>query len=409
MKFLSLLILTLAVISGLLSSPLAAASGESGHGHTEQQRGPQGGTLLTEGDFAVEISIFESGIAPEMRVYAYHNNALIPPDKVRLSVTLHRLGNVTDTLTFTSEGDYLVSNETVAEPHSYEVSVKAEAGKYQGAWHYQSFEGRTRLSDRVIEESGIMVEKAGPKTLSFTERLFGVIAPVNDRLAHIRAVYPGNVSDVQVNIGDTVSKGQTLAVITNAASGTDYKLISPISGEVTQRLVNAGELASEQMLFEIVDLSKVWVELSAFPENIEKLRVGQQAQVFDLHQHQRISGEVVYIAPIMSGGHIARARVLISNPNGHWRPGMHVQADVMVGQKTVQLAVKKDALQTFRDMPVVFARFGNTFEVRMPELGDTDGNYIEVKSGLAPGTPYVVGNSYVLKADILKDGASHDH
>jgi membrane fusion protein, heavy metal efflux system len=409
MKFLPFLFLIMAVSPGLLNPCLANAAEEGGHAHAEEQKGPQGGKLLTEGDFALEITIFESGVAPEMRVYTYQNNVLMPPDKVHLQVTLHRLGNVTDILTFTPEQNYLVSNEKVTEPHSYEVSVQAEAGKYKGEWHYQNFEGRSTLPERVIENAGIVVEKASPQTLEFTERLFGVVAPVNDRIAHVRATYPGNVAEVRVNLGDVVRKGQTLAVITNATSGTDYELVSPVSGEVTQRLINAGELASEQMLFEIIDLSKVWVELSAFPQNIEKLRVGQQTEVFDLHQHQRVSGEIIYIAPVMTGGHIARARVLVSNTHGHWRPGMHVQADVVVGQKAVQLAVKRDALQTFRDMPVVFARFGNTFEVRMPELGESDGSYIEVKGGLAPGTPYVVSNSYLLKADILKDGASHDH
>ncbi|GGD65675.1 efflux RND transporter periplasmic adaptor subunit [Lacimicrobium alkaliphilum] len=409
MKYLPLLIFIMTMCFGLSELPRAFASGGDQHDHTEQQQGPEGGKLLTAGDFAVEISIFESGIAPEMRVYTYQNNRIVQPDKVRLQVTLHRLGNVTDTLTFSPEGNYLVSNETVAEPHSYKVSVKAQTGKQQGAWDYESVEGRTTLTDRVIRKAGITVDKAGPQTLNFTERLFGVVAPVNKRIAHVSATYAGIVTDVRVNIGEAVNKGQTLAVVKSAASGTEYDLVSPISGEVTQRLVNTGEMAAEQMLFEIIDLSKVWVELSAFPQNIDKLKVGQQAEIFDLHQHQRVKGQVTYIAPIMTGGHIARARVLVSNTHGHWRPGMHVQADVKVGQKAVPLAVKTDALKTFRNMPVVFARFGNTFEVRMPQLGDTDGNYTEVKSGLAPGTFYVSGNSYLLKADILKHGASHQH
>ena len=60
-------------------------------------------------------------------------------------------------------------------------------------------------------------------------------------------------------------------------------------------------------------------------------------------------------------------------------------------------------------MPVVFARYDNIFEVRMLEMGETDGEYIEVLGGLKPGTDYVTDNSFLLKADVLKDGASHDH
>jgi cobalt-zinc-cadmium efflux system membrane fusion protein len=60
-------------------------------------------------------------------------------------------------------------------------------------------------------------------------------------------------------------------------------------------------------------------------------------------------------------------------------------------------------------MPVVFARYGNTFEARMVELGATTDEYSEVLDGLKPGTEYVTTNSFIIKADVLKDGASHDH
>ncbi|WP_278355050.1 MULTISPECIES: efflux RND transporter periplasmic adaptor subunit [Idiomarina] len=391
-----------------MSPSFAAAQDDHQHDETERT-GPNGGKLLTNGDFSVEITIYESGMPPEMRVYAYYDNERIDPSNVDLEVTLHRLGNQNDKLTFTTDGDYLVSNEVVTEPHSYEVSVEAAASNDNGKWHYEAFEGRAVLSDRIIEKANIQIERAQAQTLRFKERLFGVVAPVNDRQIHVTATYRGEISAMNANIGDKVSKGQTLAVVTNASSGAAYQLVSPIDGVITERLANSGEVAAEQILFEIVDLSKVWIELSAFPENIEKLAVGQQAEVFDLHQHERVTGEIVYIAPVMTGGHIARARVLIDNSQGHWRPGMHVQADVVTDEKEVALAVKKDALQTFRDMPVVFAQYGNTFEVRMVELGKEDNDYVEVLGGLKHDTPYVYGNSYLLKADVLKDGASHDH
>jgi len=58
---------------------------------------------------------------------------------------------------------------------------------------------------------------------------------------------------------------------------------------------------------------------------------------------------------------------------------------------------------------VVFARFGDTYEVRMLELGRGNRDWIEVLGGLVPGTEYVTANSYLIKADIEKSGASHDH
>ena len=107
--------------------------------------------------------------------------------------------------------------------------------------------------------------------------------------------------------------------------------------------------------------------------------------------------------------HQSTFTAIVSNQQGHWRPGMHIKADIEISQSDTEMAVRTSAIQSFRDMPVVFAKFGNTFEVRMVELGDSDGEYIEVLGGIAPGTEYVTSNSFLLKAEVLKDGASHDH
>ena len=66
-------------------------------------------------------------------------------------------------------------------------------------------------------------------------------------------------------------------------------------------------------------------------------------------------------------------------------------------------------MQSFRDFTVVYAQVGDTYEVRMLELGRRQGALVEVLSGLAVGERYVAENSFLIKADIEKSGASHDH
>ena len=73
------------------------------------------------------------------------------------------------------------------------------------------------------------------------------------------------------------------------------------------------------------------------------------------------------------------------------------------------LAVRRSALQTFRESDVVYANVGEIYEVRMLDLGRKDENFVEVIGGLVPGQTYVTANSYLVKADIEKSGASHDH
>ena len=86
-----------------------------------------------------------------------------------------------------------------------------------------------------------------------------------------------------------------------------------------------------------------------------------------------------------------------------------MHGDAEVARRQVPLAVERAALQAFRDFTVVFERVGDTYEVRMLELGEGDAQRVEVLDGLKPGARYVVENSYLIKADIDKSGASHDH
>ena len=117
-----------------------------------------------------------------------------------------------------------------------------------------------------------------------------------------------------------------------------------------------------------------------------------------------------WVSPLVAhGSQSVRARVPLENPHGELRAGQFVRARVTVSATNVPLAVRRSALQTFRDFDVVYAKVEDTYEVRMLELGQHDDNYIEVLGGLSPGEIYVTGNSYLVKADIEKSGASHDH
>ncbi len=71
--------------------------------------------------------------------------------------------------------------------------------------------------------------------------------------------------------------------------------------------------------------------------------------------------------------------------------------------------MERVGLQAFRDFTVVYAQVGDEYEVRMLELGHKAGDYVEVLGGLESGVRYVTENSYVIKADIEKSGAAHDH
>jgi cobalt-zinc-cadmium efflux system membrane fusion protein len=120
-------------------------------------------------------------------------------------------------------------------------------------------------------------------------------------------------------------------------------------------------------------------------------------------------GRIGWLNTVAEANQSVIARVTLDNGDGALVPGAFVTAEIEVARHDVDVAVKRSGLQSFRDFTVVFARYGDLYEVRMLELGRRDDELIEVLGGLDEGTPYVVTNSYLVKADIEKSGASHDH
>ena len=91
------------------------------------------------------------------------------------------------------------------------------------------------------------------------------------------------------------------------------------------------------------------------------------------------------------------------------QPGLQVNVELVAGTVDVPVAVATTALQKVRDWTVVFGRYGEYLEARPLELGRTDGKYVEIVSGLNAGEVYAAANSFLIKADLEKSGASHDH
>jgi cobalt-zinc-cadmium efflux system membrane fusion protein len=211
------------------------------------------------------------------------------------------------------------------------------------------------------------------------------------------------------NVGDTVRAGETLATVESNESLQTYAVTAPIAGVVTQRHAAPGEQTDAESLFEIADYSAVWAELDVFSRDRARLSQGLPV-VITTDTGLTASGTIDYLAPVGNrASQSLTARVVLDNADGRWTPGQFVEGRVTIAKTPVALAVPLSALQRFRDFDVVFAQVGETYEVRMLTLGRRDATHVEVLGGLELGTTYVTENSYLIKADIEKSGASHDH
>ena len=101
--------------------------------------------------------------------------------------------------------------------------------------------------------------------------------------------------------------------------------------------------------------------------------------------------------------------MVVPNPDGRWRPGGFVKGAVKLASSRAPVTVKASAIQTLFSFTVVFSQHGDLYQARPLELGRRSGDRVEVLKGLAAGETYVSEGSFLIKADIGKSGASHDH
>lgn len=396
-------------------APLAAcgSSSEPGEEHGEEgepAKGPHNGRLLKDGDFAVEMTIFEDGVPPQFRVYPTKDGKPVDAKSVKLTVTLKRLGGEVNIFPFKAEKDYLTGQGVVEEPHSFDVEVVAVEGGKRHVWRYASPEGRTRITADAAKAGGIEIETVGPATIGETRELYGTVQLATTARSEIRGQFPGRIVSVTKQVGDTVKRGQLLARIESSESLQVYPVYSTVSGVVAERNGNPGDVTFDRALYVITDPAQTTVVFNIFPKDLGAIQPGMAVQVETMEGTAVAAARLgQYLPDGNAEAGTALVRASVPNRGGRLRPGMALRGRVTINAVQVPLAVRTEALQRFRDFTVVFANYGQDYEVRMLELGRKSPEWTEVLSGIKPGTPYAAKGAFLIRADIEKSGASHDH
>ena len=199
-----------------------------------------------------------------------------------------------------------------------------------------------------------------------------------------------------------------------------YAVRAPIGGRVIEREVTLGELVGpeKERLMTIADLGTVWV-LADVPEaklgeisNASKVQITVPAlgsQTFD--------GTVSYVSPELDPStRTARVRVEVENPEAKLLPGMFARAEITAAATEDSaepvVAVPQEAVQTVEGEPAIFVPVEgepNTFAKRQVGIGRALGGMVPVFAGLKEGERYVAAGSFILKAELGKAGAAHEH
>lgn len=185
---------------------------------------------------------------------------------------------------------------------------------------------------------------------------------------------------------------------------------SPIDGTVIARHITKGEYIENTMtIYEIADLSRVWIDIGIYPKDLHKVKQGQVVEI-SLPDRKSVLAKIIYLSPIIQDETItARAVAEMDNPKGTWRPGTFVKVNVATEKVEAPIVIPKEAIQEIEGKDYVFVKIPEGFEKRLVQTGKSDNERIEIVSGLSTGEKYAATKTFLLKADLGKKDAEHEH
>jgi len=319
-----------------------------------------------------------------------------------------------------------------------------------------------RISTQKVQRLGVRTEAASMRLLGKTVRASGRIEPDERRVSVIAPKFEGYVEKLLVNaMGQVVSKGQPLLVAYSpelVAAQREYAIavqgqramkdagaeaqggmsqlaesslahlrhwelpadqidalvktgqpqrtvtfLSPVSGVVTEKKALLGmRFMPGEMLYQVTDLSSVWVIADVSEQDIGLVNAGSMAKVtINAYPNQPFEGRVTYIYPTMKAEtRTVAVRVELPNPGQRLKPAMFAQVELPVGAKAAVLTVPDSAVidSGTRQIVLVQVKEGR-FEPRTVELGARGNNYVEVVKGIRDGEQVVVAANFLIDAE----------
>jgi len=318
-----------------------------------------------------------------------------------------------------------------------------------------------KITQERLQMMGVTTEKARVMSLDQNIRTVGVITADETRISHIHTKFEGYIEQIFVNfVGQQVSAGQPvfsvyapelvatqkeyiLALQTRdhwEKSGTNVRLpginlveaarqrlalwdispdqiariektrepirdlvvYSPVSGIVSAKTaVQGNRVTPSDTLYDITDLSSVWVQADLYEINVPFVKIGDPATISLSYDPGRVfKGRVGFINPnVDEKSRTVKVRIELANPFGSLKPEMY--ADVVIGgQLGYGVAVPDSAVMGTGEREMVFIAKGDgLFEPREVKIGVKVRGFYEIRKGVAAGESVVTGANFLLDSE----------
>lgn len=322
-------------------------------------------------------------------------------------------------------------------------------------------QGSIRMTKEAVQLANVLTSKVSSKNPVKDLRLYGKVQ-ADERLLQSQVSYlPGRIEKLFVNFtGEVVRKGEVLAVIyapdlitaqqelletaaikqvqpalyeaakeklrqwklsasqiaaieSSAKIKQDFEIYANTTGIVTARRVSSNDFISAgTVLFEVADLSKVWVLFDAYESDLPFLTKNQKITFsFQALPGAAYLGNITFIDPVLDPtSRVAKVRVEVSNPAGKLKPEMFatgiVQASLNAGGN--KLVIPRSAVLWTGKRSVVYVKQPGTgdplFKIREITLGSLLGNSYLVENGLNEGEEIVTEGAFSVDASAQLEG-----
>ena len=379
----------------------AAGTGEEEHAHEEGGHDDHGGgtVQLTEEERA------EFGIELQTARTATLSQGLSLPGEVTFNPDL--VAHVTPRVpgvvqkVIAGIGDVVEAGDVLAVLDSRELAQAKSA--------YLAAQAKLELAQANFEREQRLFEQE--------------ISPEADLLQARQALREAEV-DLQLAERELHALGLDEQQVANLPQQTEeqltrYALTAPIGGTIVERHLTQGEVVPAQPAeppFVVASVGTVWAQLTVYPKYLGQVHPGQQVQIVANNTNASATGVIDYVSmQVSEGTRTALARVVLDNPDGTWRPGQFITAQVQLtggSDPQANVVVPASALQTVEGQTVVYVQTPEGFEPRPVEVGRSNEQRVEILSGLKAGERYAATNTFTLKAEQgrgLLEHAGHAH
>jgi cobalt-zinc-cadmium efflux system membrane fusion protein len=225
-----------------------------------------------------------------------------------------------------------------------------------------------------------------------------------------RAEYRMAKSDKEAILQQLINYGLTeeeIHTLEETRSGSSFLPIrAPFAGTLVSRNAVIGEVVRPgHTLFDLADISSMWIELSIPESNLNLVTVNDRVEVtFDVLPEVSVRGDITWIsADIDERTRMLKGRAVVPNTGFLLKQGMFCRISLLSEEHTGALFVSVDALHTLGDKPFVFVKLADDlYEARRILAGGKERGTLEILAGLSPHEEVVVEHSFTLKSEFLK-------